>query len=29
MWGHLHEDVVPDIMTVSKHFGAGLPIRVC
>jgi len=26
MWGHLHEDVVPDIMTVSKHFGAGLPI---
>ena len=21
MWGHLHEDVVPD-----KHFGAGLPI---
>jgi 2,2-dialkylglycine decarboxylase (pyruvate) len=24
MWGHLHEDVVPDIMTVSKHFGAGL-----
>lgn len=26
MWGHQHEDVVPDIMTVSKHFGAGLPI---
>jgi 2,2-dialkylglycine decarboxylase (pyruvate) len=26
MWGHLHEDVLPDIMTVSKHFGAGLPI---
>ena len=26
MWGHLHEDVVPDIMTVSKHFRAGLPI---
>ncbi len=26
MWGHLHEDVVPDIMTVSKHFGGGLPI---
>jgi 2,2-dialkylglycine decarboxylase (pyruvate) len=26
LWGHLHEDVVPDIMTVSKHFGAGLPI---
>lgn len=26
MWGHNHEDVVPDIMTVSKHFGAGLPI---
>jgi 2,2-dialkylglycine decarboxylase (pyruvate) len=26
MWGHLHEEVVPDIMTVSKHFGAGLPI---
>ena len=26
MWGHLHEDAVPDIMTVSKHFGAGLPI---
>ncbi len=26
MWAHLHEDVVPDIMTVSKHFGAGLPI---
>src|SRR5580704_3282193 len=26
MWGHLHEDTVPDIMTVSKHFGAGLPI---
>jgi 2,2-dialkylglycine decarboxylase (pyruvate) len=26
MWGHLHEDVAPDIMTVSKHFGAGLPI---
>jgi 2,2-dialkylglycine decarboxylase (pyruvate) len=26
MWGHLHDDVVPDIMTVSKHFGAGLPI---
>ena len=26
MWGHLHEDVVPDIMTVSKHFGAGLPV---
>ena len=26
MWGHQHHDVVPDIMTVSKHFGAGLPI---
>lgn len=26
MWGHQHEDIVPDIMTVSKHFGAGLPI---
>lgn len=26
MWGHLHEDVIPDVMTVSKHFGAGLPI---
>lgn len=26
MWGHEHHDVVPDIMTVSKHFGAGLPI---
>lgn len=26
MWGHQHEGVVPDIMTVSKHFGAGLPI---
>lgn len=27
MWGHLHEEgVVPDIMTVSKHFGAGLPV---
>lgn len=26
MWGHEHEDVVPDIITVSKHFGAGLPI---
>lgn len=26
MWGHQHEDVVPDIMTVSKHLGAGLPI---
>jgi len=26
MWGHQHEDVVPDIITVSKHFGAGLPI---
>ncbi|MBV8168628.1 MAG: aminotransferase class III-fold pyridoxal phosphate-dependent enzyme, partial [Alphaproteobacteria bacterium] len=26
MWAHQHEDVVPDIMTVSKHFGAGLPI---
>ena len=26
MWGHQHEDAVPDIMTVSKHFGAGLPI---
>lgn len=26
MWGHQHEDVVPDIMTVSKHFGAGLPV---
>ncbi len=26
LWGHQHEDVVPDIMTVSKHFGAGLPI---
>jgi len=26
LWGHLYEDVVPDIMTVSKHFGAGLPI---
>jgi 2,2-dialkylglycine decarboxylase (pyruvate) len=26
MWGHLHHDAVPDIMTVSKHFGAGLPV---
>ena len=26
MWGHNHHGVVPDIMTVSKHFGAGLPI---
>lgn len=26
MWGHQHEDIVPDIMTVSKHFGAGLPV---
>lgn len=26
IWGHQHEDVVPDIITVSKHFGAGLPI---
>lgn len=26
MWGHLHEDLVPDIMTTSKHFGAGFPI---
>jgi 2,2-dialkylglycine decarboxylase (pyruvate) len=26
MWAHLHENVVPDIMTVSKHFGAGLPV---
>jgi 4-aminobutyrate aminotransferase-like enzyme len=26
MWGHQHEDIVPDIITVSKHFGAGLPI---
>ena len=26
MWGHQHHDAVPDIMTVSKHFGAGLPI---
>jgi 2,2-dialkylglycine decarboxylase (pyruvate) len=26
MWGHQHEGVVPDIMTVSKHFGAGLPV---
>jgi 2,2-dialkylglycine decarboxylase (pyruvate) len=26
MWGHEHEDMVPDIITVSKHFGAGLPI---
>lgn len=26
MWGHQHDEVVPDIMTVSKHFGAGLPI---
>lgn len=26
MWGHEHEDMVPDILTVSKHFGAGLPI---
>ncbi len=26
MWGHEHDGVVPDIMTVSKHFGAGLPI---
>lgn len=26
MWGHEHEGVVPDIITVSKHFGAGLPV---
>ncbi|HYG41722.1 MAG TPA: aspartate aminotransferase family protein [Bordetella sp.] len=26
MWGHQHEGVVPDIITVSKHFGAGLPV---
>jgi 2,2-dialkylglycine decarboxylase (pyruvate) len=26
MWGHQHDDIVPDIMTVSKHFGAGLPV---
>lgn len=26
MWGHEHHETVPDIMTVSKHFGAGLPI---
>jgi 2,2-dialkylglycine decarboxylase (pyruvate) len=26
MWGHQHDGVVPDIMTVSKHFGAGLPV---
>jgi 2,2-dialkylglycine decarboxylase (pyruvate) len=26
MWGHQHEDIVPDIMTVSKHLGAGFPI---
>lgn len=26
MWAHEHDGVVPDIMTVSKHFGAGLPV---
>lgn len=26
MWGHQHEGIVPDIITVSKHFGAGLPV---
>lgn len=26
MWGHQHEEVVPDIMTVSKHLGGGLPV---
>lgn len=26
MWAHEHDGMVPDIMTVSKHFGAGLPI---
>jgi 2,2-dialkylglycine decarboxylase (pyruvate) len=26
MWGHQHEGVVPDILTTSKHFGAGLPV---
>jgi 4-aminobutyrate aminotransferase-like enzyme len=26
MWGHQHEDVTPDILTCSKHFGAGLPV---
>src|ERR1700720_4768814 len=26
MWGHQHDGAVPDIMTVSKHFGAGLPV---
>jgi 2,2-dialkylglycine decarboxylase (pyruvate) len=26
LWGHEHDGVVPDIMTISKHFGGGLPI---
>jgi 2,2-dialkylglycine decarboxylase (pyruvate) len=26
LWGHQHDGVVPDIMTISKHFGGGLPI---
>lgn len=26
MWGFEHDGVVPDIVTVSKHFGGGLPI---
>src|SRR5258706_12120649 len=26
MWGHQHDGAVPDIMTVSDHFGAGLPV---
>ena len=26
MWGFEHDGVVPDIVTVSKHFGGGIPI---
>ena len=26
MWGFEHDGVVPDILTVSKHFGGGIPI---
>lgn len=26
MWAHQHAGVVPDIMTVSKHFGGGVPV---
>jgi 2,2-dialkylglycine decarboxylase (pyruvate) len=26
MWGFEHEGVIPDILTISKHFGGGMPI---